>query len=356
MISILIGLALQKSPAIYTQFAEELHAATSVTIKINVTVKSEYGTTQVEDSDAFMKPNFWRVESSVGGRAYGVHVSDGRNMWVYDAIQNRLERQDPPKEGFLETEFLLDPFLGAVDSGGIPDGKVADARFHGHEAICVEVTKDGRAPKSGASTTEVLMDPTSHLPIGMIFDAPSRKMRYDIEVESLKINSPLTKADFQYEPKVALHTTKGNGGTYLPIGSIAPTFKGVQIGGKPLDLLHEMKGAKAVILDFWQIGCEPCKAELPKFEKLQEEMGARGLRIITIAVYNDEEDITNYAKEKGLALPIVFSRSCKPDVVYKYKATSWPLTYLISGDGKIVAEYTDANIKSLRSDLAKLGL
>jgi peroxiredoxin len=46
---------------------------------------------------------------------------------------------------------------------------------------------------------------------------------------------------------------------------------------------------RAVVIDFFRTDCEPCKKSLPRLGELHKKLAARGLRVIMIALLEDEE-------------------------------------------------------------------
>ncbi len=47
--------------------------------------------------------------------------------------------------------------------------------------------------------------------------------------------------------------------------------------------LGQWKG-KVLIVNFWATWCEPCKEEMPRFMKLQNDYGNKGLQFVGIAI------------------------------------------------------------------------
>ena len=65
--------------------------------------------------------------------------------------------------------------------------------------------------------------------------------------------------------------------------------------------LAQWKG-KVLVVNFWATWCEPCKEEMPRFIKLQEEFGPKGLQFVGVAI-DQPEKVRAFAKDIGLNYP-----------------------------------------------------
>src|SRR5262249_41205028 len=61
------------------------------------------------------------------------------------------------------------------------------------------------------------------------------------------------------------------------IGSQLPAFTVQDLNGGTLSST-ELAG-KVVLIDFWATWCQPCKKEMPGYQKLADRYGAQGLRV-----------------------------------------------------------------------------
>ena len=64
--------------------------------------------------------------------------------------------------------------------------------------------------------------------------------------------------------------TSGNSQGAPAIRQMAPDFNLVDLNGKILSL-SSMKG-NVVLLNFWSTGCQPCKDEMPQFQRIYETL------------------------------------------------------------------------------------
>src|SRR2546428_9832056 len=71
-------------------------------------------------------------------------------------------------------------------------------------------------------------------------------------------------------------------GQGLSLGDPAPDFKLPDLNGKEFKS-SQLKGS-IVVLDLWATWCEPCVADIPMFNRLQEKFASRGVKIVGVAV------------------------------------------------------------------------
>ena len=88
------------------------------------------------------------------------------------------------------------------------------------------------------------------------------------------------------------------------IGSSLPDFSVKDLQGHPLSSA-DLRG-KVVLVDFWATWCQPCKKEMPGYQKLVDEYGARGFVVIGFKfdTMMDMEDPLQFASKIGVQYPL----------------------------------------------------
>jgi thiol-disulfide isomerase/thioredoxin len=89
------------------------------------------------------------------------------------------------------------------------------------------------------------------------------------------------------------------------IGSRLPDFSVADLQG------HEISSAdlrgKVVLIDFWATWCQPCKKEMPGYQKLLDRYGPQGFVVIGFKfdTMQDTEDPVRFARKIGVHYPLV---------------------------------------------------
>ena len=137
------------------------------------------------------------------------------------------------------------------------------------------------------------------------------------------------------------------------IGSSFPDFSVKDLRGKPLSSA-DLRG-KVVLVDFWATWCQPCKKEMPGYQKLADEYSPQGFVVIGFKfdTMPDMEDPLQFAKGIGIRYPLAVATD---DLKQNFGGIEGlPTTMLYDRHGilrtKVVGfEYTD-NIESAMKPL-----
>jgi thiol-disulfide isomerase/thioredoxin len=88
------------------------------------------------------------------------------------------------------------------------------------------------------------------------------------------------------------------------IGSRLPDFSLKDLRGRELSSA-DLKG-KVVLIDFWATWCQPCKKEMPGYQKLLDAYGKRGLVVVGFKfdTMADIEDPLRFARRIGVRYPL----------------------------------------------------
>lgn len=109
----------------------------------------------------------------------------------------------------------------------------------------------------------------------------------------------------------------------------APDFDVQTLDGRKLRL-SELRG-KVVVLNFWFIGCGPCRVEIPSLNKLVEEFGSRDVVFIAFAL-DPADRLPSFLKDIPFRYQVVPDASA---LVKSFGVELFPTHVLIDKEGRI---------------------
>ncbi len=121
-----------------------------------------------------------------------------------------------------------------------------------------------------------------------------------------------------------------------PPEDTAPDFELKDTEGNSVRLA-DLKGS-VVLLDFWAVGCGPCRLTLPYLKAIHEKYAPRGLRILAINAWNEPiADIKDFVASMKMPYTIlVEGRQVHRDV---FNGSAVPMGILIDREGRKVYTY-----------------
>jgi cytochrome c-type biogenesis protein len=117
----------------------------------------------------------------------------------------------------------------------------------------------------------------------------------------------------------------------------APDFAAFTLDSPPARRTLADYAGQAVILNVWATWCDPCREEMPSFERLYRDYKSRGLRIVAVSI--DDRGATqlvrDFVGEHGLTFDVL--QDPRSDIMSDFAVRGVPETFLISRSGQIVA-------------------
>ncbi|MFR0358934.1 TlpA family protein disulfide reductase [Streptomyces sediminimaris] len=119
----------------------------------------------------------------------------------------------------------------------------------------------------------------------------------------------------------------------------APDLSGKTVDGGRLDV-RDYKG-KVVVVNVWGSWCAPCRAEAPNFEKVYQDLKAKGVRFVGINTRDTSvQNAVAFEKRQGVSYPSLYDPTGKLMLRFK-KGTlnlqTIPSTLVLDREGKIAA-------------------
>ncbi len=99
------------------------------------------------------------------------------------------------------------------------------------------------------------------------------------------------------------------------VGSHLPDFALKDLQGNEVSS-SDLRG-KVVLIDIWATWCQPCKKEMPGYQKLLDRYGSRGFAVVgrKSNIMMDTGDPIQFAKEIGVHYPLAVASA---DVLQKF--------------------------------------
>ena len=139
---------------------------------------------------------------------------------------------------------------------------------------------------------------------------------------------PITQA----ETKITLKTQFLSEMTQVKLGDVMFDFTATAVDGTEYTLSKLLEQKKAVVLNFWYVNCDPCKAEFPYLEQAYQTYGDD----VAVLALNPEGDkaaaIETFAKENNLTFPVFEADSAFKNA---FGIQAYPMTVIIDRFGAI---------------------
>jgi peroxiredoxin len=133
-------------------------------------------------------------------------------------------------------------------------------------------------------------------------------------------------------------------------GSEAPSFEAVDVATGARVSLSDYEG-DIVLLNLWATWCPPCEREMPSMQRLHEQLGPSGLKVVAVSVdASESEDVLAWAQERGLTFDVLHHREGRLERLYQ--TTGLPESFVIDRDGVIVKKEIGARQWDSQSQVA----
>lgn len=115
-------------------------------------------------------------------------------------------------------------------------------------------------------------------------------------------------------------------------GQPAPDFTLATLDGGEATLSDY--AGQVVVVNFWATWCPPCKAEMPDIHDYYLANQDKGFTVLAVNAQEDTATVNRFIESTDFTFPILLDSH--GDVEQQYQVRSFPSTFVIDRDGKIV--------------------
>ena len=90
---------------------------------------------------------------------------------------------------------------------------------------------------------------------------------------------------------------------------------------------------KVVVVNFWATWCEPCRTELPAFDKLREEFGERRLEVWGVNYAEPAQRVRRFLEQVPVGFSVLMDE--EGAVSKQWGVRVLPATFVLGTDGRI---------------------
>lgn len=126
----------------------------------------------------------------------------------------------------------------------------------------------------------------------------------------------------------------------LKVGDQAPDFQVGDLSGNLFNMKKTLNSSKGVLIFFWSIFCEPCKAELPILQKLSRKYKEKGIEFVGVSIDGSpmKDAISAFVKQEDYGFRALIDE-LNPDESFKvsdpYGVAGTPTVYIIDSEGVV---------------------
>jgi peroxiredoxin len=128
--------------------------------------------------------------------------------------------------------------------------------------------------------------------------------------------------------------------TRIEPGARAPAYTVFGITTPDTVDIRDFRG-EVVLLNVWATWCGPCEQEMPSMERLYQEMGPQGLRVVAVSVDQaDPATVGAWVQERDLSFTVLHDPSGRIQQVYQ--TTGVQESFVVDREGVIVKKIIGA--------------
>jgi cytochrome c biogenesis protein CcmG/thiol:disulfide interchange protein DsbE len=121
----------------------------------------------------------------------------------------------------------------------------------------------------------------------------------------------------------------------VEVNSRAPDFRAIDLATGDSVSLYERYRGSVTLVNIWATWCVPCRAEMPKMERVYQTLAPHGFKIAAVSIDEDSpEDVRAFGQELNLSFDLLQDRSGAIQQIYQ--TTGVPESFLLNRNGIVV--------------------
>ncbi|MBD3371629.1 MAG: redoxin domain-containing protein [Candidatus Coatesbacteria bacterium] len=113
-------------------------------------------------------------------------------------------------------------------------------------------------------------------------------------------------------------------------------FTAEAFSGGELELEELLDDDKVIFINVFATWCPPCRAEIPAFLELMDEMEEDFLVVgVSVDDFASLEDLAPFIEEQEIDYPVVLYTQLEEDAMVYYQADAVPTTWVVDPDGNV---------------------
>ncbi len=353
----------EQAETLVQQFAGAELKTRAFSADIELTYRNAEGMHRNVGTLKLMKPNYALINLK-GDYPVEVLASDGKSVFIVADPTKYKQQKSDPRGANIDSPWFGMPFryffTQSINPFGPDPDTTAIIHYTGEETIQGEVFKvlvvNGKKPMPYTARYYFGRDNLMHRS-AVDFGMPPKQTSFTATLTNIRTNSKMAVADFRFSPPKNATLDEGFEDKMLALGRDAPDFSLPTPTGRKQSLTKIIKGKKATLINFWFLSCPPCRKEFPDFEKLYREFSVKGFEIVAINMGDLPAPVMDYVRQEHLTFPVLMGGKDDEKSVFKiYQVVTYPVTYILNSEGKLVYKTAGFNLDQIRKTLAGLGL
>lgn len=119
-------------------------------------------------------------------------------------------------------------------------------------------------------------------------------------------------------------------------GEPPAAFTAPMLGGGDFGLAELLDEGKVVFVNIFATWCPPCRAEIPAFLELLDEIEDFAVVGVSVDDFAEVDELAAFAGEQGIDYPLVLYSQTGEEAMAYYSAEAVPTTWVVAPDGEVV--------------------